>query len=384
MTRSKVFSVLAVVAYMASMAYAVWQGVANPVRNWDMVAYVGAATSWETKDKQVIYDSAMAEVKQVIWPEYYRQIVEGPLSSDKDIFYQQLPFYTVKPLYIGAIWLMHTLGGSLAQATWLISAWAFAVLAGVLLWWKPKATMRSIWLCALMAVTFAGDWPMAILARYSTPDALALMLFMLAWVSWLERGSILLFLAAAMLSMLARPDMLLMVLMVVAYATVAAPAEQRMRLPVAALSVALCMALYFGINWAMGGYSWQKLFYYTFVSKIPEIGTTEISLSWDRYIGAVSWGIDKMRENIHMQCFALFSVIAALCHYLRPVGQRHWLWFLLLAWATLAARFLLFPAWGDERYYFNFYLPMLMACLELTSPLAINVWQQLQRYRSQP
>ena len=360
-----VFLILAFVIYSATFAYAVWQGVTDPVRNWDMLAYVGSVISLDTSDPQAIHDRMLIDVKPVVPPELYREFSEkNPLSADPVSFYRILPLYRLKPLYIGAIWLAHRLGAGIAQATWLVSACSFAVLGIALAWWRPRGASRGVWLLAVVALCLLGQWPMAMLAAWSTPDALSLALFMLAFVAWNRHRSAGGFAVCALLSILARPDALLLVLALTGWFAFAVSAERRLR-PCAAIFIAAAVsAAYLSI----GIVGWNVLFYHTFVDIYFDFTKSVVKVTGTQYRRALVWGLLHEMQNARMKVFIALSMIALWCHRQCPSNQREWLWLLLMTWAVFVIRFLIFPAWGDERYYYPVYLLLLMSCLELIAP----------------
>src|ERR1700681_3551732 len=75
-----------------------------PSNNWDMLPYAGVIASWQTSDADAIHRDAYASIGGL--PEYAVLVGTAPPSefkhdifSDSIHFVQQLPFYSIKPLY---------------------------------------------------------------------------------------------------------------------------------------------------------------------------------------------------------------------------------------------------------------------------------------------
>lgn len=380
----KAWLALCIALYVAAFGYATVRGVLQPALNWDMVAYVGTVVSWETHGVQTLYERTMADVKQVVPGWYYKQITQTiPLSTTPEHFAQQLPIYRIKPLYVGLTWLTHAAGiaPTLSQATSLVSAASFAALALVLLYWKPRQLGRSSWLLALFALGWLGEWPLVSLARLSTPDALATLL-LTAGVTALLKHYRALAAALLLLAVAARVESLLMVLMLAGFSFAFLRMELFTRVQAVLLGAGVA-ALYLLIQHFAQPYPYSTLFYYSFIHKTPTPAEYTGGLSWQQYSGVLKWGVQKLIVDARFQAMCALSLLAAFSWYMRPQGERLYAWLLVLAWANLMLRFVLYPAWGDTRYFYSNYLLMLISCAELLPPYFAALWGKVQRHRAE-
>lgn len=382
---SRLIAWMGMIVFVLSSAYAVGYAFYKPVRNWDMVAYVGSAIAWGEKDPSEIHRRTLEDIKPVIWDWYYKQISEeNQLSNDPAHFFQALPFYQVKPFYVGTVWLMHQSGltSTYAQATWVVSALCFAVMAGLILLWKPEQLNRGLWLLAVVALYWLGPWPLASLAWYSTPDAMAT-LFLFAGVAallsrrWPVAGILLLVLAV-----LARPDTLLMALMIAA-GSFLLPREDAPLSPVQALVLGgAAFAAYAVTQHLAGSYGYTKLFSYTFIQRVPNPVEVEAHLTLEKYFRVLMRNIPPLLKDVRLIVLAVLSVIAAFAYWMRPAAKRIYPWLLVLAWGNFVARYALYPAWWEYRYYYINNLMVMMACAEMIPPYACVLWQRIKQHKA--
>jgi hypothetical protein len=368
------FLIVAAAVYAVAVLYSLWHGVVSPVRNWDMMGYIGCIISLDTSDPVEIHTRMLAEIKPVVWPQLYIEYAEkNQLSNNAENFYRQLPYYRIKPLYVGAVWLFHKLGAGLAQATWLVSTVAFVAVAALLAWWKPEKANRGVWLLTLSALMLFGYIPLGIFAGYSVPDPLSLMFFLAAFMGWMRFGSLPLYLSGNLLCILARPDALIQVVAMAVYFSFFAAKEQRLKPALAIAAVASCLAGYAVIRYVTGAGGWTDLFYRAFVDQNFDFTTGEAHLTMAQYFHALWMGIMRKLTDPRF-IIILFASIAALYAAWRDRKTIPWPWFwlMLITWAALGGRYLLFPG-ADHRYFYSYYLIIIMAGLELLTPLASNL-----------
>jgi hypothetical protein len=365
-----------------AMLYAAVTGFISPYYNWDMLGYVGSVTAWQEKDSHAIYVKTMATVKENIPGWIYQDYISNPLSAEDKAFVQELPFYQVKPLYNGLIWLVHQTGIALPPATWIISATSFTALALLLFLWPPSYMAREIWLLLVVALTYLWPWPMASLARLSTPDSICTLLTTAVLYSWLVCRSFPLFFALCCAAVLARPDALIFCSALAVYFSLFSPARNRMSIYSAASLVLLLCATYIATSRLAHNYGLERWFIFTFIEKVPYPAEVTRHLTPELYWEALSPSAILFLSLGRTMAMLTVSLLACICHYLKPAeGNRLWLHLLLLAWGCITVRFLMFPAWGEDRYYFCYYLPILFASGELITPYLAALWRLLQTHR---
>lgn len=363
------------------MGYAVVLGFVQPYKNWDMLGYVGSVTQWRISDPEKIYAQTMKAVEENSSAPLFRSYQQNPLSARADAFYQELPIYQVKPLYNALVWTVSHIV-SLPAATWIVSASSFAFLAALLFAWHPHHMARETWLIMLVMLSFLWQWPMSHLARLSTPDSLVMLLQMAAIYAWMQYRSFIVFALFCWLACFARPDgLFLSIALTICFAI---PCRDRAisssRACVLILFLVItCIAITHFSRW----YSYGQFFIHNYVDRRPFPGQITDHLTLERYWTILSPSFLLFIGAPRQIAMIVFSLIAGLCYYLKSADNKPALLLLLAAWTALAVRFLLFPAWGDDRYYFAYWVPILFACGELISPYASVLSKIIQAHRFQ-
>src|SRR5262249_55432597 len=130
---------------------------------------VGVAASWNISDPNAVYNTVRADVRSLGVPKVEKaHFEETPIGASAAVFMEQLPMYTIKPLYIALVWALHQIGFGYCVATFLIGAASFLMIGVVLALWRPRQLDYGLWLLAVMAMTWVGMWPMKVLAHFST------------------------------------------------------------------------------------------------------------------------------------------------------------------------------------------------------------------------
>lgn len=247
---------LILVAIMALIVLAF--GVKKPSYNWDMIGYVAAALSAEGYQgaslNKATYDSVRSEVgphtfDQLTQDDYRETVFRDPASLA-----QQLPFYRIRPLYVGLIRVVHAMGLEYPKSTYVVSA-IFAALSVVLLAFVAREIGAPV-IAVPLVVLFSGFID---IARLSTPDAMACF-FALLTIYALIRGSTLVFFLAAVLP-LVRTDFLLLSLLVLGHSFIFGQRKY------AITSMTAACVLYGLVARMNGAYGWLTLFNTSLIHK---------------------------------------------------------------------------------------------------------------------
>ena len=358
--------------YFAAMGYFVFLGFTQPYMNWDMLGYVGSVTEWSTSDPEQVYAKTMQAARKVSSISLFHAYLDNPLSARSDAFAQELPLYQVKPLYNALVWVVgHRV--SLPAATWIVSASSFALLSVLLFAWYPHHMAREVWLTILVALAVLWRFPMSHLAQLSTPDCVAMLLQMAAIYAWMRRQSFILFALFCWLACLARPDALFLSL---ALAICFALQAQERAIPVLqtcglVLVLVITCAAITHFSW----YSYSQFFIHSYVDRRPFPGQLTEQLTLGRYWNTLASSCVLFVKAPRQIAMVVLSLFAGVCYCFKAAENRHNLLLLIAAWVALAVRFMLFPAWGDDRYYFTYWVPILFACGELMTPGASVLWK---------
>jgi hypothetical protein len=169
-----------------------------------------------------------------------------------------------------------------------------------------------------------------------------------------------------------------------AYFAMFAPEKDRVPLGKAIKLILFSYFTYLVVSHYARNYGLERWFIYAFIDKTPYPAEATDHLTLERYWNVLSPSFLLFASLGRTITMAAFTFVACIAYYLRPAdGNRVWLHIMLLVWACIAVRFLMFPAWGDDRYYFCYYLPILFAGGELISAYTSVLWAMLQKHRQQ-
>jgi hypothetical protein len=159
----------------------------QPHYTWDVVGYVGSAV--DSTDPKVIQREALNAIRNAPSDEDIR--VDNPYRADVVAnpyhFAEQLPFYSIKPVYVEMIRVLHRTGMPFQKSAVAISAVSDFLLAVLL--WQWLAPYLSSWLLAAACTLIMLSPNILVLSRWATPDYLATLVAAVAFYLILERNS---------------------------------------------------------------------------------------------------------------------------------------------------------------------------------------------------
>jgi hypothetical protein len=341
MPRPKKLSPLTTIPYLLFfLLLSVW-AVRQPQYTWDVVGYVGA--SIPSSSPEFVYEQTFLVMKPVIantnnaevQPDnkYRADVVANPYH-----FAEQLPFYSIKPLYVDLIRGFHRLGLPYPQSAVAISAAASFLLA-VLLWMWLSPYLAGLPLVACCTMIMLSPNILG-LARWATPDCLATFIAAVGFYLILERKLYFWGCAILVCDIWIRTDALVLAGVIFFVLWVRAKLDFSQFVSLCALS----LGSYFAINHFAGNYGWPALFKNSFMGGITNPGEIMIHISRSDYVhqvvrGAYLWLISGS--------FALYLLLGGLAVWLNRASV-----YSDMVVSTLATRvicYFLYPN-GDQRY----------------------------------
>jgi hypothetical protein len=329
---------LAIIPYVCFFLLLSAYAVLQPEYTWDLLGYIGS--SMDSTDARTIHDVAFDAIRPFAAKKDIQ--VDNPYRVDVAAnpyhFAEQLPFYSIKPIYVALIKGEHRLGIPFPRAAVAISALSNLLLA-LLLWRWLSAYLGGLPLATACTLIMLSPNILE-LSRWATPDCLATLVAALALYLILEPRLYFWGCSFLVLAVWVRTDVLVVagiVFMVLLLRGKLDFAE------FASLSL-LSLGSYFTINHFAGNYGWPALFYNSFQGGLTTPGETLIHFSGSAYLhqvvrGAYLWLISGS--------FALYLLLGGLAIWL----ERSSLYADMIA-AVLAARvvsYVLYPN-GDQRY----------------------------------
>jgi hypothetical protein len=344
----------------------------DPVWNFDTVMYVTTALSLSVHDPVERHRLTYEELRTALPPPafthvsvstgYRKALYDSPTALDTQLR------LSVKPAYVGMIAALHGLGVNAARASRLISAAAFLLLALVVIaWlWTSEATPRQMLAAGLLLC--APPFPE--MAGMATPDmAAAVPIVAGGWL--LLTGAPMRGLCIAGIAIFFRPDTVVMVLLLVAWAALFAETP---RLPArrAVVVAAAVTAVAFLLPRLLGGAPLPVILHHSLESPLFEPARMNESVTLAGYLAMLRRGLSGERlyypsvMSLHLAITAVGMVAIAN----RPwPAQRPVIGWLALTWSYLPIHYLLFPDRSD-RYFAPTYLLAGLAtiCFALRSP----------------
>ncbi len=313
--------------------------VRQPHYTWDLLGYVGCAVDDAAPALQ-IQREAFDSIRNAPSDEDVR--VDNPYRADLVAnpyhFAEQLPFYSIKPVYVMLMKTLHRTGMPLQRSAVAISAISNFVLALILWYWL--APYLSGLPLALACTLIMLSPNVLVLVRGALPDCLATVVAALGFYLVLEKRLYFWGSAALLFDVWVRTDALILAGIVFAVLLVARKLDV---VQFATLSV-LALASYFTINHFAGSYPWSTLFYNSFLGGVIAPGEALIHVSSSAYLhqvvrGAYLWLISGG--------FALYVLLGALAIWLHRSSMYAYLVAAVLA--SRAVSYILYPN-GDQRY----------------------------------
>jgi hypothetical protein len=320
--------------FLLLSAYAVLQ----PEYTWDLLGYIGSSV--DSTDARMIHNVAFDAIRPFAAKKDIQ--VDNPyrvdIAANPYHFAEQLPFYSIKPLYVALIKGEHRLGMPFPKAAVAISALSNLLLA-LLLWRWLSAYLGGLPLATACTLIMLSPNILE-LSRWATPDCLATLVAALALYLILERRLYFWGCSFLVLDVWVRTDVLVLAGIVLLVLLLRSKLDFAQ---FASLSL-LSLGSYFAINHFAGNYGWPALFYNSFQGGLTTPGETFIHFSRSAYLhqvvrGAYLWLISGS--------FALYLLLGGLAIWL----ERSSLYADMIA-AVLAARvvsYVLYPN-GDQRY----------------------------------
>jgi hypothetical protein len=262
------------------------------------------------------------EVYNVVKHENPRAEASAVLDSPQHL--QELePLYAIRPLYVELVALLSAFF-SIQNAINFVSAASLFGIGIIVLCWSRKPFLSALLMTA---------YPVLLLGRAGTPDALAGFLAILGLWLIQDRKSPFVALIVLFISLGVRTDNLLLLLGVLAWLVWG----KRVASYYAGLSAILAIIVVLGINRWAGNYGWIVLFRYSFVAgrypaQIPH------TLTLGEYLSPFASGVAVIATRVSL--WLLLGILA----YRRQANAV-----LLVCAAAVAAHFLMFPS-PDDRY----------------------------------
>jgi len=373
-----------ILAALISAFYAAWFS-SRPLYNWDIIPYVAVALRDAGHPEDTLRQQTY-EIMERSSPRVAHEFLFGGSEFKKDtynrgadyrymvahdskIFADQLPFYTVKPVYPALMSLFMRAGVNPVTATMITSGAAYAAICLLLYVWISRWLNPAI---SLVITALLSLNPVLIpLAQLATPDSLSVFMLLLGTFLAIELRYAATGIAVFVLSILVRPENIIYVFIFAAYLLLTA----RLPLIKSLLTLGVALAVYFVQTRLSHNYGWVILFNFTFFDWTVLQNPSNVSTNVSEYIGVYAKEVFRMffTRGVVFPLFVLVGIGAFLLRYDPPKSWRDpYVQLVLLAAVCMAARTAALPGESDRALVFS-YILMVVAFVHACFSLRKNI-----------
>ena len=345
-------SVLVIGAYLCFLfAMAGWTFLQS-AHDWDMIGYMAVITSWQTPNPVEMHRTVYQQLRRITSPATYEELTTGPFRGDVAAnpwhLAEQLPFYSIKPLYVNLVWLGHRFGLRLDRSMRLVSVLSVLAL-GILCFQWMRIYLTDLQGAIISACLFITA-PMHRLARFHEPDALNAAVLVASLYFLFEKKKSFPGLLLLCMSVLIRPDSVILALLVLAYLATWAPARLAIRKSHALVLAGTVAASVVAIGRLSGNYGWKMLFINTFIAPVPNPGEITAVVTRSDYWAALRGCSIQLLSGDGLVIFAFFIALLLLVGAATVEPQLRDLVILLAV--AIACHIALFPSLQARFYAF--------------------------------
>jgi len=276
------------------------------------------------------------------------------MATNPRHFYQQLPTYRIKQLYVGLIYVLHKCGMSYVKASVMISVVSVVLIFLFLSFWLAKCVPGLLW--GFLSVFLATASSLTAVARLSTPDALSSLLIVIALFLLIEKQSTVGAYFILLLSVLARPDNLILAIVLIIYINFAGPPEYGVSRKFVTSLILVALSIYWSVAILSGYYGWWTVFSHSFLGVLKAPKEFTPAFSFPRYVAVLYAGLTRISFfNIGAAFVGVFFVLTFGSSTFRFKGGSIATHVAIAMAIALVARLILYPLWED-RYFVAYYV----------------------------
>lgn len=331
--------------------YAIYQ----PFYTWDMIPYVALTLSVEQTDQKMVHTMTYESIKQSIPAQAYANNTATPYQKEMEqnevYFHQQLPFYQIRPLYIGLNYLVYKTGINIVTAIIVVSVLSSLLMSIIILRWLLEH-LKTFY-AYLFAILIIQSTGVVQIAQVFTPDALSAALLLFSLYVFSKRqiyfASLLLVLA-----IFARTDNIILVLMVFTYLTLFASKEYRLKWKPYILLVLVSTVSYLAINHLANNYGWATIFHHTLIAPIHNPSDYHPMITWADYFPILLK--NAMEAFFRMNSLLFFGFCSFVTISVVRLNSQNQIYshLTILVLLAIIVHFLLFPVlW--QRFFIAHY-----------------------------
>ncbi|MEI6336423.1 MAG: hypothetical protein WCS87_17845 [Methylococcaceae bacterium] len=287
------------------------KSVYMPNHNWDMIPYIAAAKSFEEENLESLHSFTYDQLRHSVKEYEYKKMTTGDvgnyryvISTDSSAFKEQLPFYKIRPVYTGLIYLLYKAGGNISFATHIISGVSVFIAVGILYLISTSFLATPlIFAVPFLAVIF-GIYDLATL---STPDGLGFLACILSVYFYLKKYiTLLLIILPIMIGI--RTDFILFTIPLLFFVFLF---ERSCRWKTL-LSILISVGIYIGIITYFKNPGWSTIFYFACIQPLIHPISIPPMLTASDY----RWALFRGIKDLYSESFYLYLLLTTYSIYL--------------------------------------------------------------------
>jgi hypothetical protein len=344
-------ALLILIAGLSLLSWFVWSRPSYLF--WDVLCYSALAGS-KSADPIQLHDMAYAVAESHFADDVVKELEYGPVDGDyrRDLylnpwhFAEQLPFYSVKPVYLLAIRGGTLLGLDILTSMRLVSVLPYFAL-GVVFYLLLAHTIDPVY-SALGSVLTMASWPFLDAGLLPSPDALLASVAIAGLLLVFTHKKYLPGLCLLSIAPFIRTDGLVLLVIAVAYLLWKTP-EFPKHLAIAL--VVFVVVVKAALDTFGGAYRYDVLFYHSFVHRLGGPREAHVRLTLTDYARAMKKFISDSIET-ERPFFGFYGVLGLMSPRRNPNS-----WGLcLIGVAYYAAQVALFPEHQSRHFLISFVL----------------------------
>jgi len=348
------------IIYFFCIGLVTFYSLKKPEYNWDMLPYMALVLKMEHKNIDEMHSLTYESAKQNIPAEAYQKIIDSTNIYRKKMkdsaanFYQQLPFYIIKPLYVLTVFAFYKIGFSLPASTILPSVFSYLFIAMFSLYWLKN--YLNFFLAAVISLLVMLSAPMLTVARMSTPDCLSAFLLLSAFYFIIHKPVFIIAFIFLAISVFARLDNIIAFAAIIFLFIFSNKKEFKFSLPRNMIILLLLATCYFCVTSSVQGFGWSMLYYPSFVHYLNLLRGFHASFSIHDYLKIIYSNAVTGLYHAHIIVFFLMNVLIFCKKKIEGFSLLNFdQLFALIMMVVIVIRFLLQPDISD-RFYIAYYL----------------------------
>lgn len=333
----------------------------RPNYNWDMVAYMGCVVKINTSDSEALHKKTYEILRQELGDERTDWMSSGnnyreTMESDHKAFSENLPFYTIRVVYLAIVSFFFKLGIPLSFATVLPSL--ISVFLIILIIYRVlNKELNNTFVASIVSIIILFLPQVISLARLSTPDALSTFLLLLITVMYVYNSNWFLIFLIMSLSIMTRTDNIIWCGLLLFFETFF-PSDKKNKWLVISFGVGLLL-IYFGLNVVHKNGGWEILFYHSFIQIQNFPLSLTPALTFKDYV------ITMVMRTPDYIPWLLLIIFAGYC--LRRISVKELLLLkggkiIFACILSFLIKYVLFPSF-DTRFYFVFVILLFLTAI---------------------